>query len=325
MTLINPDSWSGYATSSRPCNNSCIPSYTLEEIQQKYNTKFNTLVADCEGFLGQFFDENPDFYDQLELILFEKDEVCWCDYNKIITNLQAHGFVNLVSGFHDVWEKKKLSYRFTLRQWQGLAKDVSGMIVQASSMNKDDGWQPFPIGMSWQFVKVHHLGTTALQVGTHENLLLCGFNRDTDRYRRDNGFNRTNAEHYLRQNGFENQTIPFTDYFLTLPTYKFVASPEGNGIDCHRHYEALMAGCIPIMELNPLTEEKYKGCPVLWTTDFSEVNEEYLLQKYKEMLDTQYDFSCLFLSSYPVETQTVIKDSGNFWLSEIPETRCTWY
>jgi hypothetical protein len=215
--------------------------------------------------------------------------------------------------------------KYTLREWQNIVKDISGMIVQASSKDGNDTWQPFPIGMSWQFVKVFHHGPTALQLGKHENLLLCGFSRDTDKYRRGNGLNRNVFEHYLRQNGFENRTIPFTDYFLALPNHKFVASPEGNGIDCHRHYEALMAGCIPIMERNPLTEEKYKGCPVLWTTDFSEITEDYLLAIYNEMLDKEYDFSCLFLEGYPLETQEVIKECGNHWLINIGETKCSWY
>ena len=119
--------------------------------------------------------------------------------------------------------------------------------------------------------------------------------------------------------------IPYTDYFTSLPKYKFVASPEGNGIDCHRHYEALMAGCIPIIERNPIIEEKYKGCPILWTTDFSEITESYLLQTYQDMLEKEYDFSCLFLGSYPDSLQDQVRECGNHWLSNIAETKCTWY
>jgi hypothetical protein len=79
------------------------------------------------------------------------------------------------------------------------------------------------------------------------------------------------------------------------------------------------------MEYNPLTEEKYKGCPILYTHDYSEITPIYLENKYKEMLDKQYDFSCLFLSTYDKETQKAIKESGNFWLERIEATRRTWY
>ena len=118
------------------------------------------------------------------------------------------------------------------------------------------------------------------------------------------------------KNGIQNNELHHEFYFTFLPSYKFVISPEGNGIDCHRHYEALLAGCIPIVEHNPLIEEKYKGCPILYTTDYSEITEEYLQQKYQEMLHTEYDFSRLFLSFYSDEEQKLIKQCGNYWLGQ---------
>jgi hypothetical protein len=92
-----------------------------------------------------------------------------------------------------------------------------------------------------------------------------------------------------------------------------VVSPEGNGIDCHRHYEALLAGCIPIVERNPLIEEKYKGCPILYTDDYSEITPAYLNARYEEMKTVVYDFSRLFLDYYSSEQQNEIKNCGNFW------------
>ena len=98
---------------------------------------------------------------------------------------------------------------------------------------------------------------------------------------------------------------------------KYIISPEGNGIDCHRHYEALLAGCIPIMEKNPLAENKYANLPILWTIDYSEINNEYLESKYIEMLDLEYDFSSLFLNNYDYNIQNYIKDCGNFWIYKL--------
>ena len=77
-----------------------------------------------------------------------------------------------------------------------------------------------------------------------------------------------------------------------------------------------MAGCIPIIEHNPLIEEKYKGCPILYTTDYTEITEEYLNKKYEEMIDKEYDFSRLFLSYYTEEQQKDIKECGNYWLNQ---------
>jgi hypothetical protein len=55
--------------------------FTLEDIETKYNLKFNALVADCEGGLEIFLDENPKLYTDLKFIMFEADYPLKCDYN----------------------------------------------------------------------------------------------------------------------------------------------------------------------------------------------------------------------------------------------------
>jgi FkbM family methyltransferase len=94
-----------YGTTSVKSTSSAIPNYTLKEVEGLYDLKFNTLVADCEGFLESFMDDNPQLYDELTLIMFEKDYQDKCNYGKIMNNLRAHGFKNLISGFHEVWRK----------------------------------------------------------------------------------------------------------------------------------------------------------------------------------------------------------------------------
>jgi FkbM family methyltransferase len=76
---------------------------TLEELQASTGCKFNVLVADCEGFLETFFDENPTFVDQLRLIIFERDAPQRCNYEKIETALKEKGFQCIVYGFNSVW------------------------------------------------------------------------------------------------------------------------------------------------------------------------------------------------------------------------------
>lgn len=95
-----------YATTSIEDNLSTIPSYTLDEIKEQYNLNFNVLVADCEGFLEQFFDENPTFYDTLRLILFEADYTEKCNYNKIRYTLNQKGFTEILRGHQNVWMKE---------------------------------------------------------------------------------------------------------------------------------------------------------------------------------------------------------------------------
>jgi hypothetical protein len=89
-------------------DDSKIPSYTMEEIKTKYNLQFNVLVADCEGFLERFFDENPTFYDKLRLVMFEADYEDKCNYTNIRDMLRIKGFLELVNGHQNVWINPKI-------------------------------------------------------------------------------------------------------------------------------------------------------------------------------------------------------------------------
>ena len=59
--------------------------------------------------------------------------------------------------------------------------------------------------------------------------------------------------------------------------YAFVASPHGNGLDCHRTWEALCLGCIPIVKTSPL-DDLYEGLPVLIVGEWRDICENLLLE-----------------------------------------------
>lgn len=61
--------------------------------------------------------------------------------------------------------------------------------------------------------------------------------------------------------------------------YAFVASPYGGGPDCHRTWEALLLGCIPIIKrdkIDSLFENEEYKLPVLLVDKWSDINEELL-------------------------------------------------
>ena len=106
MDLTNLDCYhGGYGSTFIYNENSKIQSYTLDQIKKKYNLKFNVLVADCEGFLEVFFDENPNFYNDLRLIIFEEDYPDKCNYKKIKELLLKHNFKAILSGHQNVYIK----------------------------------------------------------------------------------------------------------------------------------------------------------------------------------------------------------------------------
>lgn len=106
LDLTNLNNCCGYGTTCVETVESKIPSFTLEEIKTQYSLNFNVLVADREGFLEIFFDENPNFYDELRMIIFEADYPDKCNYGKIRNTLKQKNFTEILGGFQNVWIRK---------------------------------------------------------------------------------------------------------------------------------------------------------------------------------------------------------------------------
>lgn len=97
----------GYAKRSVEDNSSKIQSFDLP------NVNFNTLIADCEGFLECFFDENKELFQNLNLLIIECDEPQRCNYNRLIREFFDLDFViaeriNHYGLDHYVFTKPKL-------------------------------------------------------------------------------------------------------------------------------------------------------------------------------------------------------------------------
>ena len=67
--------------------------------------------------------------------------------------------------------------------------------------------------------------------------------------------------------------------------YSYVISPHGNGLDCHRTWEALVLGCIPIVKKSNI-DALYDDLPVLIVNNWYDLNEDLLnetIQTFKKM------------------------------------------
>jgi len=80
--------------------------------------------------------------------------------------------------------------------------------------------------------------------------------------------------------------LSFEDYIEELSSYKYIISPEGNGIDNHRTWEALYVGSIPIVTEH-LIYDSWKNIPIIQCKDYSDVNIEFLEKK----LNNSYSFN----------------------------------
>jgi hypothetical protein len=58
-----------------------------------------------------------------------------------------------------------------------------------------------------------------------------------------------------------------------MANHAFVLSPHGNGLDCHRTWEALCLGCIPIVKTSGL-DPLFEDLPVWIVREWSDVTAD---------------------------------------------------
>lgn len=96
---------------------------------------------------------------------------------------------------------------------------------------------------------------------------------------------------------------PFEQYLTDMSQFRFVASPFGLGPDCHRTWEAMYVGTIPIFPHSPL-DSMFEDLPVILINEWEEVTKEFLDQKYEEMSRKTYNRDKLY---------------ADYWINKIRE------
>ncbi|MGA2642911.1 MAG: hypothetical protein ABSG21_18630, partial [Spirochaetia bacterium] len=111
--------------------------------------------------------------------------------------------------------------------------------------------------------------------------ILYGFTTGTNEKERTPAFKALRssavADHMERTNS--------RTYRVSLEGYGFVASPPGNGVDCHRTWEGLYLHTIPIVKRSTLYDA-FPGLPVLLVDDWSEVStwdSSFLQNEYERL------------------------------------------
>jgi hypothetical protein len=78
--------------------------------------------------------------------------------------------------------------------------------------------------------------------------------------------------------------------------YAFVLSPAGGGYDCHRTWEALILGCIPIVKrFNHPFEKLFEHLPVLMVDNWSDITQILLDNTIEEFKNRKFNYKKLTL------------------------------
>lgn len=89
--------------------------------------------------------------------------------------------------------------------------------------------------------------------------------------------------------------LPRSEAFKKFTEYAFVASPFGNGYDCHRTWEALSCGAIPIIRGQQL-KDIFEDLPVLRVEKWSDVTSELLQKTIEDFSTIKFKYEKLTLA-----------------------------
>ena len=140
-------------------------------------------------------------------------------------------------------------------------------------LGKSDSVRPLPIGLEnrWRLNNgrvgpFKRLQSKAQSRAVREKLVFAAFNIQT------NTSERSVARLACLSEGIpviEDRISPRKHRKHLLNSY-FVISPPGNGLDCHRTWEAIYLGCVPVVLCNSLSEEFTTRLPIFAVKDWSD-------------------------------------------------------
>lgn len=151
-----------------------------------------------------------------------------------------------------------------------------------------------PVGIAnaqWAHGDIKILNSLIPQLPTipKKNLVYINFSNTTNRAAR------SEATAHLANKSFcyKAKNKPWPEYLMDLAQSKFIICPLGNGLDCHRTWEALLMGSVPIVKTSSL-DKLYDNLPVVIVKKWNEVTEEFLNNQWDKINNTTYDLDKIY-------------------------------
>ena len=150
-----------------------------------------------------------------------------------------------------------------------------------------------PLGLGnrrWLHGSIKKLNLVNEEDVSKEHLLYMNFDIRTNVSERTKVYDRFKDKDYV----LKSDRTSFEQYLRDLKASKYCLSHPGAGIDCHRIWESLSVGTIPIVErCNNISF--YEHMPILIIDNWNSVTEDYLNNNYQHILNKGKNSSCLFM------------------------------
>lgn len=109
----------------------------------------------------------------------------------------------------------------------------------------------------------------------------------------------------------EQHRVPLVQSWKNQAKHMFVISPEGIGMDCHRTWEALLLGCIPVIKRSTC-DEIFENLPIWIVDDWSEFNPTSILEKISFFSKSEFNYNKLLLNYWSPSINSNKKNCDNF-------------
>lgn len=139
---------------------------------------------------------------------------------------------------------------------------------------------PIPIGIAnekWAHGKKEVLRKVMNTDVGKNNRIYCNFNPYTSPLRQ--GIKEMLSSHPFVD--IDNNNLSFEEYLLKLKSYKYVISPPGNSVDCHRIWESIYVGTVPIILKNIATNTFSDNLPIIALNSYVDLDLNKLDDLYK--------------------------------------------
>jgi len=252
------------------CDESNIVTYNRDSVEHEFHKlqyRPNMVIAVKMEHIRLFLNYMNNIQYPYILATFD------CDYTMPFDLLQAEEFYKII-------EEPKLIHWYSVNALDYIHDKFSviplGMNLHSISFSHNVPWSFTTEYMSPVDVENVLINIKNKALPFYRRILKCYSNFHFNMYEKHGRARQTAIEEIPNDVIYYEPTLlPADKAWEEQSKYAFVVSPHGNGLDCHRTWEALILGCIVIVKTSPL-DSLYTDLPVIIIKDWHEITREML-------------------------------------------------
>lgn len=143
-----------------------------------------------------------------------------------------------------------------------------------------------------------------------KNLIYLNLNTETNPVERNHIYDICSKLNYVSKQRGHNSPGLFDDYLNNVYNHPFVVSAAGNGEDCHRTWETMYVGSIPIVKKS-INSSFYSHLPICFVDFWEQLTDEsFLIKEYERIKNTEYNANTLNFNYWK---ELILKEKANLF------------